>query len=162
MSTMDIFPSQSLDLIAHHEGFSATPYRDTQGHLTILYGHDQDASPLCSEAVALLQSGEATRAGVVQLRQDALQALTQVEQFAVYPLLNPPRQAVLLDMCYNMGVETLKTFTNFLSYLEQERYEEAAADMLKTLWASQVGVRAVEDASIIKSGIMLPNLHSVG
>jgi lysozyme len=51
-------------------------------------------------------------------------------------------QRVLAEMAFNLGIGGLLGFHRFLAELEAGRFQSAAADMLHSLWASQVGARA--------------------
>jgi lysozyme len=66
------------------------------------------------------------------------------ELFAALPWvaeLDPVRQAVLIDMAFNMGVPTLLTFKQTLATIRRGDYELASMQMLQSLWADQVGKR---------------------
>jgi lysozyme len=50
-----------------------------------------------------------------------------------------------------MGIGGLLTFKNTLLLIKTGQYKKAADEMLKSLWAKQVGNRAIEDSNILKS-----------
>jgi lysozyme len=56
--------------------------------------------------------------------------------------LDDPRQGVLLNMAFQMGVEGLLGFKTTLKCIEAGKYEDAAENMSKSLWASQTPIRA--------------------
>jgi lysozyme len=58
---------------------------------------------------------------------------------------------VLINMCFNMGIKTLKKFKNTLWYMGAGEYQKAAENMLKSKWARQVKSRAVRLAERIKN-----------
>jgi lysozyme len=62
------------------------------------------------------------------------------------------RQRVLLNMCFNMGLATLLGFKNTLAAMQAGRYADAAAGMLASHWADQVGNRAVRLAAMMAKG----------
>lgn len=66
--------------------------------------------------------------------------------------LDPVRQRVLLDMRFNLGLTTLLTFKNTLAHIQNKKWEEAAKGMLASLWAKQVGVRAITLAEMMRTG----------
>ena len=66
--------------------------------------------------------------------------------------LDPVRQAVLIDMTHNLGFDGLEKFTNFLHCMAQGDWNGAAGEMLDSLWAKQVGDRAIRLAQQIKTG----------
>lgn len=66
--------------------------------------------------------------------------------------LDPVRQRVLVNMCFNMGVGSLCGFKNTLTMVEQGRFAGAAANMLLSRWAAQVGARAERLAYMMRTG----------
>lgn len=53
-------------------------------------------------------------------------------------------KTVLINMYYNLGRAGLLGFRNTLRYISERNYKQAAVNMLKSLWAKQVGQRARE------------------
>ena len=53
--------------------------------------------------------------------------------------LTAARQQVLVCMAFNMGVAGLMGFKTTLSLIQKGHYREAASQMLKSKWATQVG-----------------------
>lgn len=66
--------------------------------------------------------------------------------------LDEVRQDVLIDMTFNLGVSGLLTFKPTLALIQGANYKEAAAHMRASLWAKQVGSRAVRLAAQMESG----------
>lgn len=70
--------------------------------------------------------------------------------------LDPVRQRVLLNMCFNMGIgdtdDGLLSFHNTLGMIQHGEYSRAADNMLQSLWARQVGVRAQRLANMMRNG----------
>ncbi len=66
--------------------------------------------------------------------------------------MDPIRQDVLANMCFNMGIGTLMTFHNTLAAMHDQRWEDAAEGMLASKWASQVGARADRLAEQMRTG----------
>jgi lysozyme len=56
--------------------------------------------------------------------------------------LDEPRQRVLANMSYNLGIEKLLLFRHTLDAMARGDYVAAADGMAASLWASQVGPRA--------------------
>lgn len=67
--------------------------------------------------------------------------------------IDPVRKCILADMCFNMGINRLLAFTRTLSLIRTGRYVEAAGAMLDSLWAKQVGQRAIRLAKMMESGV---------
>jgi lysozyme len=66
--------------------------------------------------------------------------------------LDPLRQRVLMNMCFNMGWLRLSGFTKFLTALEHGDYNVAAGEMLDSIWHEQVGDRAKRLADQMRRG----------
>jgi lysozyme len=64
---------------------------------------------------------------------------------------HPEIQEVLIDMCFNMGINTLLTFKTTLKLMSLHQYPEAAEQMLKSKWAKQVKRRAKELSERVKN-----------
>jgi len=56
--------------------------------------------------------------------------------------LSDARQAVLIEMAFQMGLKGLLQFKRMLSAVEDVQYFEAAAQMLESTWAKQTPNRA--------------------
>jgi lysozyme len=130
-----------LALLTLHEGYRQFPYRDTVGKLTIGIGFNLDDTGLFEDearAVLALRIGRTAR------------QLTPHLTWLVN--LDPVRQAVLLDMAFNLGVPGLLKFKNTLAHVQAGRYKAAAANMLLSKWAAQVGPRATRLAAMMETG----------
>jgi len=57
-----------------------------------------------------------------------------------YPL---KAQYVFIDLCFNLGIHTLLSFRKTLSFCELGEWEKAAAELLNSKYARQVGRRAI-------------------
>ncbi|KVH78369.1 lysozyme [Burkholderia ubonensis] len=65
--------------------------------------------------------------------------------------LDPVRQRVMMNMAFNMQAKLLG-FRNFLAAAQRRDWNTAAAEMLDSLWARQVGARATRLAAMMRSG----------
>ena len=74
------------------------------------------------------------------------------ETYSWYSQLPVTSQYVMLDMGYNMGLGGLGKFTKTIKLIENRRFTQASQEMLKSKWARQVYGRAIDLASILKSG----------
>lgn len=63
-------------------------------------------------------------------------------------------QTALTDMAYNLGVSGLLKFTTFLAMLKSGNFQTAADDLKLTLWAKQIGSRAVKIESQIRNALV--------
>lgn len=114
-----------------HEGERLKPYRCTAGKLTIGVGRNLEDRGITAEESAYLLGNDIDR-----FTTELLRALPWVAQ------LDEVRQRVLLDMAFNLGLAGLLGFKNTLATIKAGDYQKAAAMMLDSKWAGQVGQRA--------------------
>lgn len=62
------------------------------------------------------------------------------------------RQAALIDMRYGLGAGGFREFHRMITALFNQKWDEAAVEMLNSKWARQVGQRANDLAQMVKSG----------
>jgi lysozyme len=126
------------------EGLKRTLYKDSLGYWTIGYGRLLDP-----EKGGMISQDEAE----YLLANDLKRCEQFCETIAPYLDLSPPRQAVLVEMCFNLGPAGLRGFKNMLAALKAQAYPEAAAQMLQSKWRTQVGDRAVRLATQLETGV---------
>lgn len=78
------------------------------------------------------------------------------ENLAWWRDLSDVRQDVLVNMGFNLGVAGLLQFHHFLAYAEKGSFAAAADDMMDSLWARQVKMRAGRLAKQFASGVHQP------
>jgi lysozyme len=137
-------------LITKHEGKRASTYLDSMGIPTIGIGHNLRAHPMPSDWTQPLSDDQ-----ISQLFQGDLSDVMSVlaANLPWVSDLDEVRQAVIVDMCFNMGSAVLFQFHGFLGLVRVGNYGGAAQDMLTTRWAREVPVRAHEDAKMMSSGL---------
>lgn len=113
------------------EGLRLKPYRCTAGRLTIGVGRNLDDRGITeSEARTLLDN-------------DITSLWGQLAAALPWVLAAPEAiQEVLLNMAFNLGLGGLLNFKTTLGLLHTGDYAAAAAAMLQSKWAHQVGKRA--------------------
>jgi lysozyme len=124
-----------------HEGLSLKPYLCSSGKLTIGYGRNLEENGITKEEAQFMLEHDLKHAEL-----DARAFFTQFEE------LSATRKSVLIDMAYNLGFYRLHKFKRFKQALENQKYEEAAFEMLDSRWAVQVGTRANTLAEKMKRG----------
>jgi lysozyme len=90
-----------------------------------------------------------------QMLDDKLQSRL-AELMQAHPVvlsLDDVRQGVLANMAYNLGVPRLSGFTLMWAAIAVSDWAEAARQMLSSLWARQVGARAIRLAREMETGI---------
>ena len=123
-----------------HEGFEPKVYKCTQGYDTIGYGF----------AIKDLIIDEDV-ADIILLKK----LLTLLERihiaFSWFKDVDDNAKNVVINMCYQLGLKGFSKFKKTIYYLETEQYEEAAYEMLDSLWAKQTPARAKELSNKIRS-----------
>lgn len=133
--------SQIHLLLIKHEGLRLFPYKDTKGKLTIGVGRNLDSMGITeSEAVCLLDN---------DIRRVTMEVTRFFPWFAG---LNEARRAVIINMAFNLGLTRLRKFKRMIAAIEKPDYVLAAAEMVASAWAFDVGRRAQELAIIMREG----------
>lgn len=135
-----IVDPQLLESTKLHEGLRLKAYQDSLGVWTIGYGRNLQELEISREQAE------------AWLIQDLLQASVQVRRFKGYSSASDARKNVLIEMCYNLGPGRLSGFKKMWEAIEEGDYNKAAAEMLDSKWAKQVGNRAIRLANIMRAG----------
>ncbi len=133
-----------IDQIKQEEDLRLEAYQDTLGNWTIGYGHTP------AHEGEVWTEGQAETQLFLDLGEAADQlgkALPWVEN------LGTVRWSVFVNMTFNMGIEHLLGFHETLAAAQAGDYEKTAAGMLDSLWAKQVGERAVQLAQQMRTGV---------
>lgn len=113
------------------EGVRLKPYMDSVGKLTIGVGRNLDDVGITSNEAAML------------LDNDILLTMSALDRsLPWWRELDENRQRVLINMAFNLGINGLLKFKTTLKFVESGDYHLAAASMMKSKWAKQVGSRA--------------------
>lgn len=140
-----------IDFTAKAEGFSSTVYKCPAGKDTIGYGRNIEANPLNEGELLLMGFTKSTPKDELVVTKDLAKqwleeelekCYNQVSLLKAFDGISVRRRALLVDMCYNMGLAKLKTFKKFLKALEEKDYMKAATEMKNSTWHKQVGMRA--------------------
>lgn len=142
------------------EGERLKAYRDTKGKWTIGIGRNLDdvgTVPLTRTKADVLANG-VNQAEIDQLFiYDINRSANDLDSHLPWwRKLDPVRQRVMLNMCFNMGIGNaahgLCSFVNTLGMVQRGEYSRAAEGMLHSEWAREVGVRAQRLANMMKDG----------
>jgi lysozyme len=141
--------AQLIVELKRDEGVRYTPYADTKGIPTVGVGHNLQASPLPPRWSYPLSDDlvdELLHGDLQNVYGDLNRALPW------WTDLNDVRQRVICNMCFNLGMSKLAGFKNTLVAMRQGAYADAAAGMLNSAWAEQVGARAQRLAQMMRTG----------
>lgn len=116
------------------EGEKLYAYKDSLGYWTIgigiLIDKDKGGGLLPEESTFIFNNR-------VKILKSELS-----KRISFFDKLSETRQAVLLNMAFQMGVNGLLGFKNTLKTIESGDYAKAAKEMLMSKWASQTPQRA--------------------
>lgn len=129
------------DMLVDHEGLRRKPYRCTAGKLTIGVGRNLDDRGISTDEAMYMLANDI---------RDSRRELSAA--FPWFDKLDEVRQAVLIDMCVNLGLSRLQGFRNTMALIGVGKYEAAAQEMLNSKWAEQVGRRAQRLSRMMATG----------
>ena len=129
------------EMLVDHEGMRRKPYRCTAGKLTIGVGRNLDDRGISPDEAMYMLANDI---------RDSRRELSAA--FPWFDKLDDVRQAVLIDMCVNLGLSRLQGFRNTLALIGVGKYEAAAQEMLDSKWAEQVGRRAQRLSRMMSTG----------
>lgn len=130
----------SLEQLVRDEGLRYTAYQDSRGVWTLGMGHNLTV-PI-SHDVALQIA-----------RDDLLAAETACLTLPFWSQLSEPRQGVVRNMVFNLGLAGFSRFPKLRAALVAGDYERAATEMLDSTWAKQVGARAHRLATQMRTDV---------
>lgn len=137
----DFMNEKLMYRLIEEEGMKLKPYRCPAGKLTIGVGRNLEDKGLSNEEALFL------------LQNDIIEAVKELKKaFLFFDSLNETRQIVLIDMCFNLGINGLKKFKKMIKALENQDFSLASKEMLSSCWAKQVGARARSLALLMETG----------
>lgn len=122
----------TISQLKRHEGLRLKPYRCSEGYLTIGYGRNLETRGITEDEAEEMLLNDLS---------DVEQAL---DRHALLHGHNDARQAVMLNMGFQLGINGLLGFINFIEAYRRHEYELAAKEMLDSLWVKQTPSRAKE------------------
>lgn len=134
-------------MLKDHEGVRLSPYRDTEGLLTLGVGHCLDRKPISA------------RTAQIMLEDDIMDVLFDLDRaLPWWRDLDPLRRRALADMCFQLGIgrvtpaSGLLAFQRMLSSLRTGDWSGAYRECLTSTYATQVPARARRIAEILLTG----------
>lgn len=147
----------ATQILKAEEGFKENVYIDTEGYPTVGYGikvgyKGQELSEFREFPPISKELGE-------QWLSDALSSVVRRvladPTLSYVSKLDPVRGAVVLSMCYQLGVEGFKKFKKANAHITSCDYEAAGEEMKDSRWYSQVKNRADRHIEMMKTGELL-------
>ena len=134
---------QVMVSLREEEGWSNTAYKCSEGHWTLGYGRNVDPHT---------GIGISREEGEFMLRADVMRTIAELDSaFPQFGDLDQPRTAVLIELCFQLGLPTLRKFTNMLAALWAGDNDRAAEELLDSRYARQVPARADRYAERLRS-----------
>lgn len=122
------------------EGVRLKPYVDTVGKVSIGVGRNLTDVGITPEEAAVL------------LDNDIATALGSLATKPWFNGLDPVRQRVLVNICFNLGIGGLLGFPRMIAALIQHDYDRAAVELETSALARQTGQRNVRLAHMLRTG----------
>jgi lysozyme len=126
--------------LIEHEGIKYKPYLDTKNKITIGIGRNLTDRGMSKDEVIIL------------FNNDLDLVISQLSNYDWYNKLDDIRKYVLIDMCFNMGIDKILGFKDMITYLEQSNYSKAADEILSSKFARDTKSRAIDLFKIMRSG----------
>lgn len=135
--------SKLIEQLKVHEGVRSKVYLCSAGYETIGVGRNISESGLglSDDEIDYLLSNDIKRC------REELSF-----NFDWFDELDDVRQDAMINLCFNIGITSLKRFSNALAAMNIHNYEEAATEFSDSRWASQVGTRALDVTDMIRTG----------
>lgn len=134
-------------MLRRHEGLRLKPYQCTEGRWTVGYGHNLDShGEDIPEIITVKQAEDYLDADIRTAIGDC------AAYIGVFWSLDPVRQAVLINMAFNLGIKGLLKFKNMLEAISTQDWQMASLAMVNSRWAMQVKGRAHELARMMRTG----------
>jgi lysozyme len=138
------------DLIKFHEGFTPVAKPDAKGKLEYGYGFDIDPPAPGEPALSIARDeADARFPGYLAIATSwAMQAVGP----GVWSSIDAVRQAVVVDMAYEIGGAGLLKFHQFLGAVRARDWPAAKADLVASLLYRQVPTREAMNCQMLIDG----------
>lgn len=133
--------SKLIEDLKRHEGFVPYAYQDSLGYWTIGYGTliDKRGGGLPEDICFIL------------LERHVNDNIALVNKSLPWLKDHPENvQRAINNMAYQLGVSGLLKFKNTLALVQKKKYNEAADNAMKSLWAKQTPNRAKEVTDLLR------------
>ena len=121
---------EAIEQLKSDEGESLTIYYCTAGVPTIGIGRNLESGITKEEAHYLFMND------IARVNKEL------ASTFVWYYMLSPARRWVMVNMNFNLGLTRFMEFEKMLAALEKHDYEEAAKEMIDSIWWREAQNRA--------------------
>jgi lysozyme len=130
-------PTNIYAALERDEGRRSIPYQDTKGNWTCGVGHE--LNPKVDDLMTVWDDERIDQT----LHTDVDNCILQLAQHLPWVhQLDPVREAVFINMCFNLGIANLLKFNETLYLAKSGKWVEASEEMLRSEWSEEVGARA--------------------
>jgi lysozyme len=136
--------SKLTEMLRRHEGVETHAYKCTAGKITIGVGRNIDPAGgigLSDDEIEMMLENDAARCAEELGRE-----------FQWFSGLDDVRRDAMIDLCFNIGITSLRNFKMANAAMAEDDYDKAADEYMDSKWASQVGNRAKEICAMIRTG----------
>jgi len=128
------------DQLKIHEGVVLKLYKCSQGYYTCGVGRNIQANGISMEEAELMLANDIDDC-IVDLKRN----------IGFFDDLPETIQEVMVNLCFNIGINKLLNFKKTIGLLRDAKYLEAADEILDSKWSKQVGQRSHDLADMIRS-----------
>ncbi len=139
-------------LVMDGENLSLVPYYDTKKILSVGYGRNLESNGLSQEEIKFGKIPEyqlknmeklviTKELALLMLRNDLEECEYDMKRYFWFNHLDDVRKDILIDMRFNMGMQSLLGFTEFRKALSVRDYIKAAEEMIDSDWYKEVKSR---------------------
>lgn len=121
------------------EAMVLKPYECSQGYTTIGVGRNLETNGISKDEAMYLLDNDI---------DNVIQKLNK--HWPVYKTFPKEAQAVIIDLVFNMGINTWLSFRKTRAYMELGEWEKAGKELLNSKYAQQVGRRAIFNSEELK------------
>tara|TARA_S200002703_G_scaffold95143_1_gene82165 strand:- start:64 stop:489 length:426 start_codon:yes stop_codon:yes gene_type:complete len=136
--------SRLIEQLKIHEGVRTHAYFCSEDKITVGVGRNVDANGglgLSEDEIDYLLSNDIKRC------RDELEL-----NFDWFKELDEVRQDAMINLCFNLGITSLRKFSKAIAAMSAQDYDTAAMEFLDSRWANQVGTRALDVTDMIRTG----------
>lgn len=137
------------DLLSLHEGVRLKAYDDATGK-TVKPGDTVLGNVTIGIGRNLIGNGITTREMKALLKNDIIRARKRAERYKWFSAMNPPRQAVIVSLIFNMG--NIDSFVRMRTAIAVKDWETSAMELLDSKYSRDVGDRCLILSDMLRSG----------
>lgn len=140
----DLLFDQLREDLIKDESLELTLYLCPEGFYTIGVGRNLDANGISEDEAMYLLDNDINRV-FHELKNN----------FDWFQQINTARKAALMNVCFNIGISSLKKFKKMIKACAEGDWNTAADELLDSKYAQQVGQRANRLSEQLRSGVWI-------